>query len=210
MDFAATQLARDLTAKLARYVQWEKPLRTFRGQNMSLVNKGGMSWEELDRAERELTRSLREKYDPRSELFPLFERLCAEYGAGADEARASIREFVAARKTLGALLRSYANGIALKITWPHDGPLLERALAAVAIENCATDYRDTLMTLADVFVAAEEAALDPRAAFASVAEICTDAPTTGGCASLAALLRDFYQSSVLNERRLLGPYGGPT
>jgi hypothetical protein len=84
------------------------------------------------------------------------------------------------------------------------------ALAAVAIDNCSANYRDTLMTLADLFVAAEEAGIDPRLLFAQAASWATDEVTSGGCQSLAAMLRGFHNSSVLRERRQLAePYGGP-
>ncbi len=67
-----------------------------------------------------------------------------------------------------------------------------------------------LMTLADLYVAAEEAGIDPRPPFAAAAELATGEFTAGGCDSVAKMLREFHASSVLRERRGLGgPYGGP-
>ena len=67
------------------------------------------------------------------------------------------------------------------------------------------------MTLADLYVAAEQAGVDPRPLFAAASELATDEFTPGGCESLARMLRDFHESSVLRERRGMdGPYGGPT
>jgi hypothetical protein len=210
MSFAESPLGRDLIAKLARFVQWEKPLRTYRGQNMQKVTAGRMTWESFDRGLRELEASLRAKFDPRTELHPLLERLCTAYLEGDDDERTAIREFAAQRKALGERLWHYANAIAQRIQRADDGPRLAQALAALSIENCQSDYRDALMSLADLFVAAETAGFDPQPVFEAVAGKSTDEPTRGGCQSLAAMLRDFQYNSVLRERRGMShPYGGP-
>ncbi len=210
MHLDKSPLARRLDAKLARYIQWEKPLRTYRGQHMRRVSGGGLSWDEFDRGLRALEAALLAEYDPWVDLAPMFEQLCTAYLDGDAAARAAIREFAAHRRALGELLWRYANRLRGAITQADDGPMLTRALAAVSIENCGGDYRDTLMTLADLYVGAEEAGIDPQPSFAAVAELSTDEPTAGGCESLARMLREFHGYSVLRERRQMGqPYGGP-
>jgi hypothetical protein len=211
MNFDASPLRRDLNVALARYEQWEHPLRRFRSQGMARLNKDGFTWDDLDRGLRELEASLRAKRDPRAELHPLFDLLGATYVDGDAAARTEIRAYLAQRKMLARLLARYANFLAGEIRRADDAPRLERALVAVAIENCPSDYRDTLMTLADLYVAAESAGIDPRPAFAAAAELATDELTPGGCESLARTLREFHASSVLRERRgMSNPYGGPT
>jgi hypothetical protein len=67
------------------------------------------------------------------------------------------------------------------------------------------------MTLADLFVAAEKAGVDPRPLFEAAATMATDEVTLGGCESLRRMLREFKDSATLRERRGIGePYGGPT
>jgi hypothetical protein len=141
----------------------------------------------------------------------LFEALCAEYVESSPAGRAALRKFAAKQQKLGDLLWRYANALTRRITTAEDAPLVTLALAAVSIEDCASDVRDTLMTLADLFVAAEAAGVDPRPPFTAAAEWSTDEFTRGGCESVAAMLREFHACSVLRERRgLPGPYGGPT
>lgn len=216
MNAHAAQLRNALTAALARYERWEQPLRTYRGRNTGRLNGGGLTWEEFDRGLHELDASLRAEFDPRSELHPLFERLCAEYIAGDAAERGRIREFAARQQKLGGLLWQYANHLTNSIRSAGDTPLIAqplvtRALAAVSIENCASDVRDTLMTLADLFVAAEAASVEPALLFAAAGDWSTDERTAGGCGSLARTFREFADCSVLRERRTLGgPYGGPT
>jgi hypothetical protein len=133
------------------------------------------------------------------------------YVAGDDAQRGEIRRFVAERTKLGQLLWRFANRLSRRIIVADDAAsLLRTALAATAIDNCSANYRDTLMTLADLYVAAESAGIDPQPLFAEAAARATDEPTPGGCESLAAWLRCFHESSVLRERRgMAGPYGGP-
>jgi len=204
------QLRRELNVALARYEQWEHPLRRFRSQAMARLNRDGFTWDDLDRGLRELDASLRLKHDPRDELHPLFERLCGAYIEGDAARRADLRTFLAERKLLARLVARYANFLATAIKQPADASLLVSALAAVAIENSSADYRDTLMTLADLYVAAETAGIDPQPAFAAAAKRATDELTPGGCQSLSRTLREFHANTVLRERRLQGaPYGGP-
>ncbi len=211
MDSKAARLRGEITAALARYEQWERPLRTYRGGNAGRVDGGALSWEEFDRGLRALEASLREQFDPRSELHPLFERLCAEYVASDAAGRDQTRQFAARQQKLGPLLGRYANGLAASIPSLGAEPVVLTALAATSIENCAADVRDTLMTLADLYVAAETAGVASAPLFAAAAEWSTDEWTPGGCESLARTLREFPECSVLRERRVLGaPYGGPT
>lgn len=211
MNPDVSQLRRELNVALARYEQWEHPLRRFRSQGMARLNRDGFTWDDLDRGLRELDATLRTKRDPRDELHPLFDRLCRSYIDGDAARRDDLRNYVAERKLLGRLLGRYANFLAGQIQGADDEPLVVRALTALALENCESDYRDALMTLADLYAAAENVGIDPRPAFSMAAEMSTDELTAGGCESLARTLREFHASSVLRERRSMGvPYGGPT
>jgi hypothetical protein len=208
--FAASPLRRALNQALARYEEWERPLRSYRAEEMRRLNKDGFTWDMFDRGLRELAARLQANFDPWVAIHPLVEQLCAAYVAGDGAERAEIRAFAAQRKSLGDVLGRFANQCAARVTCAADGPRVAQALTALAIENCPTDYRDTLMTLADLYVAAEQAGVDPRALFAAASELATDEFTPGGCESMARMLREFHGYSVLRERRGMdGPYGGP-
>ncbi len=212
MEFSDSPLARELDRALAHYTQWEHPLRRYRAQNYSRLNKGGYTWEDYHCGLADLEQQLRSQFDPRSRLDPLFVQLCETFLEADAAGRDDVRKFVAQRKSLGQLLWRYANRLSkeMALAGPHAALLLERALAAVTIENCSANYRDVQMTLADLFVAAELVGVDAQPAFAAAADRATGDLTPGGCSSLAAMLREFHVSSVLAERRTLGkPYGGP-
>jgi hypothetical protein len=210
MESALAKLCRDIKTALVRHDAWELPLRRFRAENYRRLNQDGYTWEAYQAAAAELEAQLAAVDDPRRRLHPLFARLCAAYVGGDNAQRAAIRAFAAERKKLGQLLWRYANRLARQIQSPAEADLVTTALAAVAIDNCSANYRDTLMTLADLYAAAEAAGIDPRPLFAAAALTATDEATPGGCASLAAMMQGVHASSVLAERRALGePYGGP-
>jgi hypothetical protein len=210
MDHDWPKLSQELDRALARYIQWERPLRRFRAENYRRLNQDGYTWEIYQEELAELEDRLADEKSPHAMLRRLFDQVCAAFiVAGADQ-QATIRAFVAERKALGLLLWRFANYLTHRLSVGINAPRVATALAAIAIDNCSANYRDTLMTLADLYVAAESGGIDPRPLFAAAANWATDEVTPGGCESLAAMLRDFHESSVLRERRLLGePYGGP-
>ena len=203
-------LWRDVHAALVEYNAWELPLRRFRAENYRRLNRDGYTWESYQQGLAELETQLAAVHDPHAALHPLFRELCAAYIAADDARRAAIRAFCAREKKLGPLLWRYANRITCELETAHDQELVRTALAAVAIDNCSANYRDTLMTLADLFVAAESAGIDPGPLFVEASLCATDEVTSGGCESLASMLHDFYKSPTLRERRgMHQPYGGP-
>lgn len=211
MDPALPELRAALDAILARYEKWEAPLHRFQAENFGRLNRDGYTWDQFERGLRELEASLRARYDPNPELSRLLDRLCAAYLGCDSGGRAEIRTCAAERKNLAGALRSYASDLAARIRRPEDAPILRRALAAISIENCGSDYRDTSMILADLYVRAEEVGIDPKPLFEAAGDLSTDAPTPGGCESLAGVLRRFESHAVVRERRAMGrPYGERT
>lgn len=210
MEGNLSPLGRDLHAALVTYDAWERPLRRFRAENYRRLNRDGYTWESYQQGLAELETELIVQHDPYADLHPLFQRLCAEYIAADAVGRAAIRAYCASEKKLGPLLWRYANRLTRELETAQNEHLVRTALAAVAIDNCSANYRDTLMTLADLFVAAESAGIDPRPLFAEASQAATHEVTAGGCESLAALLGDFHLSPTLSERRGMSqPYGGP-
>jgi hypothetical protein len=202
MESHVSSLFEALDKLLVGYEKWRKPLHNYLEQNLPRVNQGGSTVEVIEQGLNDLQSRLEREYDPHPEINRLIEGLCSAYLESDPIDRTEIRAHVARRQRLGSLVWSFANGIAAtRIQGAHDAPQLKLGLAAISIENCNSDYRDTLVSLADLFVRTEEAGIDPRTAFAAVAEISTGEPTSGGCDSLASTMRDFETYAVLAERR---------
>jgi hypothetical protein len=203
-------LCQRLAAAFRRYDAWERPLRRFRAENYRRLNQDGYTWEAYQQETADLEAQLVAEHDPYADLHDLFTQLCEAHIAGDDAQRARTRAFVAERSKRGQLLWRFANRLVTHVRAPEHVGLVTTALAAIAIDNCSANYRDTQMSLADLFVAAEQAGVDPRPHFEQAASWATDELTSGGCESLAAMLRGFHDSPTLRERRMLAePYGGP-
>jgi hypothetical protein len=71
---------------------------------------------------------------------------------------------------LSALL-GYIYTSASRLQSSADGEWLRKGLAAASIENCSVDYRDVLLALAELYVAAEKVGIDPKPHFGAVAEL---------------------------------------
>jgi hypothetical protein len=204
MNSETSKLLDHLQQIVARYDKWHQPLVEHFATNMTKMNKEGITPQKLEllmRSQRDLEASLKAKYDPYPEIYSLFERLCAAYLGCDSTGRMKIRDFVAARKTPRTLLWMYVGELSKQIKCGDDVDQLTLGLAAVSIENCGSDYRDTLTTLADLYVRAEEVGIDPRPIFDAVADLSTDSPTPGGCDALSTTLREFESHAVLQERR---------
>jgi hypothetical protein len=207
MDAETTKIFDALFQLLDRYEIWQAPLRQYVADNLVRVNRDGYTWEEFERGRRELEKTLKTQGDRHPQLFPVFEQICSKYLSCDSTSRGGIRARVAERQGLGALIRSYADYLAAQIHHSQDMPKLQLALAAVLIENCGSDYRDTLTSLADLYVRAEEVGIEPKLVFQSASLLATDSSTLGGCQSLAQMLREFESYPVVDERRRMGrPY----
>ena len=131
----------------------------------------------------------------------LLDELIPKYLAGTDAEREGLRRAVAARRALPDRVRAYAWSVAQRIRSPEDVELLRAGLAAMSIENCAVDYRDTLLALAELWVRAERAGIDPQRHFEAVAAVSDTHVPAGGSTPVSKTLRDFHGYAVLAEPR---------
>jgi hypothetical protein len=192
---------------LARYEKWQQPLHRYWSENLPRVNRDGYTLERFKRGSHELEESLKAEYNPYPELYSLMDGVCSLFLGCTSEDRTAIRAFVAQRAKLVVLFRRFADHLAAGMNGPQDAAILRIALAAISIENCGSDYRDTLTSLADLYVRAEEVGIEPNPVFEATAELSTDARTRGRCESLARMLREFESYAVVSERRRMGrPY----
>jgi hypothetical protein len=83
-------------------------------------------------------------------------------------------------------------------------------LAAISIENCARDYRDVLLALAELYVTAEEAGIKPSSDFRAVSKLSSEEKPRGGDTSMKKMLANFRGYGALRERRERGKQGQET
>lgn len=190
---------------LTRYQSWRRPVSQYSEANFNRINQGGFTFSDFERGMAEIEARLPPADNPFPDFHAVLDTVCTAYLHADPAERSAIRQVVAGRDS-GAWVRHYADQLAKQLTSP-DSELLRRAIAAVSIENCASDYRDTITSLADLYVRAEELGIDPRPHFAAIAELSDDQPTPGGCDSFAKMLLEFEKYAVVAERRRMGtPY----
>lgn len=171
-----------------RFGRWRRP--------------GAAEEEELAREARQLAGE-----DVARELFAFFDQCCDAYRAEPlPQNRAKLRADIGAAQTLFGELWAYAAQNVELVRTSKDALRLERALAAVSLDDLRADALEVDLLLARLWIAAVRAELDPRAAFAAAAAI-SNPGTGGGGAFLAQRLRDFetslaFKSRVLPELRM--------
>lgn len=130
----------------------------------------------------------------------LIEQLCGVYLETDAAGRSAIREFMASRQDGNFwLMHEFAHQFAERVTGPDASRMLRLGLAAVSIEDCGLDSRDTQMILAKLYSKAKQARLDPQPMFEEVAALSTDSRTPGGCDSVAEIIRQAARNGAMTE-----------
>jgi hypothetical protein len=183
-----SELTRQFDGFLQRYADWCKPLNEFSAKNTARINRGGYTPDDYRRELAELREKLLARYDPFAELYGIFDELCPNYLDADSATREAIRKIVADRRPLSDLIRGYAVHLAGQMAGPDDVGTLRNALAAISIENCQMDYRDTIMAIGAVRKRAAQAGIDAEPHFQAVGKLSSTKRSTGGCAPLATML----------------------
>jgi hypothetical protein len=205
-----TRLA-EIDAGLARvneaWSAWDAQLVQ---EQRRLEERGMDMWEALDVIHQRQMEGLRSGTGPVtfSEIHGLLDELFDLYLRADEDQRLLIRGLFEDKNRLLKYLYSYVGGRAA----PHLGSTgdvewLRRGLAAASIDDQRVDWRDLLICLGALWMAAEEAGIAPARFFSSVARISNDEPRYGS-SSTRALLRGFRNSGHLRSiKRKVGESG---
>ena len=188
----------------ARYQAWVEPINRVILESLSKVNRDGYTAADYERDVQAVREQQRARYDPYQAIHALLDELCPAYLEASAEGRAAVRDAVSDKTGILSALLGYAYRAAKHIQSPADWEWLRRGLAAVSIENCARDYRDLLLALAKLYVAAEEAGIRPRSEFTAVSRLSSGETPRGGDAPVQEMLANFSGYGVLRERRRRG------
>ena len=140
-------------------------------------------------------------YRPSEDQGQFFDHLCQIYLAASHEERARIRTAVSDKRGILNRLLGHVYRSARQIHSAADRQWLRIGLAAASIENCSSDYRDFLLALAELYVTAEAAGLNPRSDFKAVAAMSSRETPRGGTTPVSSMLARFHTYGVLKERR---------
>jgi hypothetical protein len=187
-----------------QYQAWVEPINQVIRESLFKVNRDGYTPADYERDVEAIREKQRAKYDPYQAIYELLDELCPAYLEASAERRAAVRVAASDKSGVLSALLGYAYRMAKRIQSPLDREWLRRGLAAISIENCARDYRDVLLALAELYVAAEEAGIRPRSDFTAVSKLSSGEKPTGGSTSVKEMLANFSRYGVLRERRKRG------
>ena len=205
LDLSA--IADRLMLLVLRYEEWSIPQKQYIEQNLSRINVDGYTSNQFRSGLKELHERMVAEDDPFVEIREVMDEVCPAYLVASTDERERLRSIVADLNDLSMLIRGYADTLSSEILSPNDTEKLRCGLAAISIENCRTDSRDTMLSLADLFVGAEEVGIDPLPYFQELSELSSSATPTGGNTSVAEMFREFHEYAVIAERRRNGdPY----
>jgi hypothetical protein len=141
---------------------------------------------QLPLIEQRSPRSAIEIYGPSDEHARFYHDLCRTYLVAPYLQRVQIADAVRGKPGVLNNLLGYVYEAAQHVRETRGNDWLQIGLAAAAMRGDGPDYRDFFLALAELYVAAEEAGLDPRAEFAAIG---------GGVPA------DFHTYAVLKEQQ---------
>jgi hypothetical protein len=191
----------------ARYQAWVEPINRVTWESYLKVGRDGYTSADCDRDIKAIRERQRARYDPYQAIYALLDELCPAYLAASADQRAAVRAAASDKKGVLSALLGYAYRAAKRIQSPEDREWLLRGLAAISIENCARDYRDVLLALAELYVTAEEAGIKPGSDFRAVSRLSSAEKPRGGDTPVKKMLANFRGYGALRERRKRGKQG---
>ncbi|MBN1995002.1 MAG: hypothetical protein JW953_20070 [Anaerolineae bacterium] len=196
-----SSLIEQLAALEKRYQVWVKPINQVIQECSYKVNRNSYTLADFQRDVDKIRAKQQATADLYQEMYALLDELCPAYLEATPAEREKIRAAASDKDGLLSALLGYVYKSARQIRCPADREWLRRGLAAVSIENCRKDYRDVLLALAELYVLAEAAGLNPKPDFRAIAKISSRQSPTGGSTSVANMLANFHTYGALKERR---------
>lgn len=184
-----------------RYQEWVEPINRVTRESSYKVNRDGYTPADFERDVKRVKDAQLAKYNPYQEMYEFFDEICPAYLGATTEQRAEIRLAVSDKAGVLSALLGYVYRSANRIQSSSDGEWLRKGLAAVSIENCCKDFRDVLLALAELYVVAEEAGIDPKPEFKAVSRLSSREKPSGGTTPVSRMLASFHRYAVLKERR---------
>jgi hypothetical protein len=143
-------------------------------------------------------------YYPTEAQDAFFRQMCLTYLEAAPKERERMRRLVSEKGGVLNRLLGLTYQSAKRLRETADPIWLRIGLAAASLENCRFDFRDYLLALAELYVAAEEAGLDPRPEFRKVGRMSSRELPRGGERPASRMIGGMSRSAVLKERRERG------
>ncbi len=158
----------------------------------------------------EFRNGLQKQYDLPEDIFRFLDENYGVYLTATQEQQIAIRNaiknatYVDQRGSVSHfiedLLTEYADRARKKLRETSDSVWIQRGLVAISLEDCGTDYRDTITQLAYLYIAAQEMGIEPEAEFQAIAKISSHEKPRGGSESMSQMMASTHNSAYYRER----------
>lgn len=183
----------------ARYVEWNWELAE---QQKELVDGGMDYWRALSIVQAQREESIKSGNCPVDfdALDALLDELCAVYLEADRRQRTAIRSLFDDKRSALKHLHAYIGRTARLLESSRGRKWLRLGLAAASIADRRVDWRDLLVCLGDLYLAARRVRMRPGSDFQAVAKL-SNPVGLGGERSTRDLLADFHKSAYLRSIR---------
>ena len=181
--------------------RWEDWDRELAKEQQELEDRGMDWWDALEAVHQRSMERMRGGDSPVTfdELHELLDELCGAYLEVDAARRAAVRAYFDEKQRVLKYLHSYVGGRAAPLVASSgDVKWLRLGLAAASIADRRVDYRDWLISLGELWLAAEEVGIAPARQFSAMARISNSEPRYGN-RSTQDLLRHFRRSGHLRS-----------
>jgi len=134
-----------------------------------------------------------------SEIVETLDELASFYLGGTEKERAEIRSHLGKHIAFSNYIPAYVSARAKELKSPGDSDILLKALAAFSANDHRGDFRDELVQLGDLWLAAARAGIDPTTHFEKAASLSSDDAKDKGGTSMRTFLADFPKSAHFRE-----------
>ena len=178
-----------------QYQDWKKPILEFhkkfqKKHKIDYFDAQGSK--RLEQAIQEFT----EKYivqnpDPTENIHAFLDQEYEAYLSATQEECDAMRTSFSVNRDSEDLLLEYVHHTAKKLRLTRDTKWLERGLVGASLENSGMDYRDTSLSLRNLYQAAEDIGIDPNPYFQKAALLASREKPRGGLTPLSNLLENY-------------------
>jgi len=189
-----------LIAKLARDLEaLDRPIREWRDARertfaKTLDKKDGKLAPLMGRLPQAAAAAAGVGPGPREQVYAALDEICDLYARSDPGSCAALREIVHEHEARG-LVVEYVSHCARVLEQGGMPEWLDRGLAAASIDDQRRDYRDWLMVLGDVYLAAYGRGLSPGPALRKIAERSSELQPSGGPTPTREVLERFEGSA---------------
>lgn len=184
-----------------KYSQWCAPVKKFQDDYMKENDLNWGDYEQINKAVLAFREERKAKDDLPCEIYDFLDEHIHLYLEASPEERDAIRAVPAGNRDFSEIVWGYIVHAKRNLAESGEEDWLLRGVVMISIENLKSDWRDTLVNLASIYVEAERHGLSPQPVLNAVAKASSMEKPKWSDTSMASTLRHFRSYGALKEAR---------